>query len=509
MVASMHETAPSIAPQSVDVLLEAMASHDVQVRAAAVAALSRLPLGDEDLIRVARAVLEILPDRAGVADIATVDAAVGIPVAEVRERVHRFVRADDRDVALAAAVSLARVGDPASHPSRARGRQPHRTGLYISRNLASSRDLGQDARGPHVQHLHQARHRQPPPASSPSRTHLHPPRRRLTGVGGIPDSRIPPVPIPSLHGEKQPSVHRFGAWMEEPIRPPLFDTHAYTAVPLPPTGSATTRNTGACSHRLSRRLSAVAIVLRFVTPGSRSGPSPAGQTSRDDATSSLSARIGFDVSRTLVHGLCRLWFRIEIVGGEHIPTTGAFILSPVHRSYIDTLLTMSVTRRRLRFMGKESLWDSWPLAWFLSTLGGIPLKRGTAMRATMRIAERILETGEPLAMFPEGTRGEGPVLKKFFDGPAYLASRQGVPIIPVGIGAARAMRRADRIVWPTKVVVVIGRPIWPEPGTGNQTEGDGGGRKVSRRVVRALSETLRVDLQDLFDEAQERTGTPN
>ena len=113
MVASMHEIAPSIAPQSVDVLLEAMASHDVQVRAAAVAALSRLPLADEDLIRVARAVLEVLPDRAAVADIATVDAAVRIPVAEVRERVHRFVRADDRDVALAAAMSLARVGDPA------------------------------------------------------------------------------------------------------------------------------------------------------------------------------------------------------------------------------------------------------------------------------------------------------------------------------------------------------------------------------------------------------------
>ena len=114
MVASMREMAPNIVtPQSVDTLLEAMASHDVQVRAAAVAALSRLPLADEDLIRVARAVLEVLPDRAVVADIATVDAAVGIPVAEVRERVHRFVRADDRDVALAAAVSLARVGDPA------------------------------------------------------------------------------------------------------------------------------------------------------------------------------------------------------------------------------------------------------------------------------------------------------------------------------------------------------------------------------------------------------------
>ena len=114
MVGSMREMAPTIvAPQSVDVLLEAMASHDLQVRAAAVAALSRLPLADQDLIRVARAVLEVLPDRADLADAATLDAAVGIRVAEVRERVSRFVGAEDRDVALAAAVSLARVGDPA------------------------------------------------------------------------------------------------------------------------------------------------------------------------------------------------------------------------------------------------------------------------------------------------------------------------------------------------------------------------------------------------------------
>jgi len=224
---------------------------------------------------------------------------------------------------------------------------------------------------------------------------------------------------------------------------------------------------------------------------------------------SLSARIGFDASRAMVHGMCRLWFRIEIVGREHIPASGAFIVSPVHRSYIDTLLIMTITRRRLRFMGKESLWHYRPLGWFLSKMGGIPLRRGMAMRPTLLLAERVLETGEPLAIFPEGTRGEGPILKKFFDGPAYLASRQGMPIIPVGIGAARPMHRGAQIVWPTKVVVVIGKPIRPEPGTGDPADSRGGSLKVSRRVVRKLSETLRADLQDLFDEAQRRAGTPN
>lgn len=229
-------------------------------------------------------------------------------------------------------------------------------------------------------------------------------------------------------------------------------------------------------------------------------------TSWDDSTPSLSARIGFDVARSFVHGLCRLWFRIEIIGSEHLPATGAFIVSPVHRSYIDTLLIMTITRRRLRFLGRESLWHYRPLAWILSTLGGVPLEHGTALRATLQIAERVLESGEPLAIFPEGDRGEGPVVEEFFDGPAYLASRTGVPIIPVGIGAARAMHPGDRIVWPTKVVVVIGEPIWPQPGS---AVGDGGGRHVPRRVVGELSEVLRTDLQILFDEAQQRAGTPN
>lgn len=233
------------------------------------------------------------------------------------------------------------------------------------------------------------------------------------------------------------------------------------------------------------------------------------QTSWDEPTPSVSARIGFDVVRALVHCLCRMWFGIEIIGRERFPATGAFIVAPVHRSYIDTLLIMTITRRRLRFMGGESLWHYRALARMLSALGGIRLERGTPLRATLRVAERVLERGEPLAIFPEGSRGEGPNVEKLFDGPAYLASRQGVPIIPVGIGAARAMRHGGRIVWPTKVVVVIGEPIWPRPGNSDQVDLDGGARQELRRVVSDLSDVLQADLQDLFDDAQRRAGTPN
>ena len=233
-------------------------------------------------------------------------------------------------------------------------------------------------------------------------------------------------------------------------------------------------------------------------------------TNSDNVTPSQGARVGFDVLRVSLRVLCALWFRMEIIGSENVPATGAFIVSPVHRSYIDTPVIMAMSQRHVRFMGKESYWHHRPLAWLLSALGGIPLERGTAIRATLRIAERVLETGEPLVMFPEGTRRQGPIVEEIFDGPAYLASHQGVPIVPVGIGgSARAMHHGDHIVRPTKVVVIIGEPIWPENGNGDQIDGEDPGRTASRRMVRKLSATLRADLQDLFDEAQERAGTPN
>lgn len=229
-----------------------------------------------------------------------------------------------------------------------------------------------------------------------------------------------------------------------------------------------------------------------------------------DVTPSLGARVCFDALRGVVRVFCALWFRIEIIGHEHIPETGAFIVSPVHRSYIDTPVIMAISRRRVRFMGKESLWHHRPLAWFLSALGGIPIERGSAIRATLRIAERILESGEPIVMFPEGTRRRGSVVDEIFDGPAYVASHQGVPIVPVGIGgSARAMHHGDRIVRPTKVVVVIGEPIWADNGNGDQIDGEVLGRTASQATVRQLSATLRDNLQCLFDDAQERAGTPN
>jgi 1-acyl-sn-glycerol-3-phosphate acyltransferase len=197
--------------------------------------------------------------------------------------------------------------------------------------------------------------------------------------------------------------------------------------------------------------------------------------------------------------ICRLYWRATFAGLEHVPAEGAFVLAPVHRSFIDFGLAAGVTRRRLRFMGKDSLWKYPAFGWVLSALGAFPVHRGGPDREAMRRCMAVIERGEPLVLFPEGTRRSGPVVDDLHEGAAYVALRTGVPIVPVGIGGSeRALQKGKRLPRPVKVHVLVGPPIHPpstEPGV-----------RVSRRVVHQLTTELRDEVQRLFDLAQARAG---
>ena len=211
-----------------------------------------------------------------------------------------------------------------------------------------------------------------------------------------------------------------------------------------------------------------------------------------------SQSITWRVAHVIMTSAAKLWFRYEVHGRENLPTSGAFIISPNHRSNLDTPLLPVIRKEPIRFMGKASLWKASRFAdWFLTMLGGFPVERETADRSAMRLAEDILERGETLVMFPEGTRREGPIVEadNMFDGPSFLSGRQQVPIVPVGMaGSEEAMPVGKKMVYPRKIVFVIGEPIAPP----EQNENG----RVSRRAVKEHTEVLRSRVQDLFDEAK-------
>jgi 1-acyl-sn-glycerol-3-phosphate acyltransferase len=209
-------------------------------------------------------------------------------------------------------------------------------------------------------------------------------------------------------------------------------------------------------------------------------------------------RVSYGFLRGLTLALAKVWVRLEIIGGEHVPSDGPFVLAPVHRSNLDFLLASYTTRQRMRYMGKASLWKIKPIGRFFNMLGAFPVHRGTADRASLRTCLQVIENGEPLVMFPEGTRRSGVEVDEVFDGPAYIAARGRVPLVPVGIGGSEAaMPIGAKFIRPRKVVLVIGEPIAP-PGSDDA--------RVPRRLVRETTLRLRSEMQVVYDEAQRRVG---
>lgn len=213
-------------------------------------------------------------------------------------------------------------------------------------------------------------------------------------------------------------------------------------------------------------------------------------------------RISYSLVRGLILLVAKLLGRVTVIGAEKIPVDGAFVLAPVHRSNVDFALASLVTKRPMRYMGKDSIWKSRPLGRFVSTLGAFPVHRGSADRDALQACIDIVAGGSPLVMFPEGTRCSGPVVEELFDGTAYVAAKAGAPIIPVGIGGSEAMMpKGAKLLHFSRLVLVVGGPIAaPE-----RTEKG----RIPRSAVSALTERLHGDLQDLFDDAQVRAGRPN
>lgn len=211
----------------------------------------------------------------------------------------------------------------------------------------------------------------------------------------------------------------------------------------------------------------------------------------------VGARAFYAVVRTILNLFCRTFWRTKVIGARNVPRTGPFILAPVHRSNIDTPLACTVTARRMRYMGKDSLWKTRPIGWILSALGGFPVSRGTADREALRRCIQVLEAGEPLVLFPEGERKSGRDVQPLFDGAMYIALKAGVPVIPVGIGGSeRAMPKGKKYLRPSRCVVIVGEPLIPPVSEG----------RASRSAVRDFTALLHGRLQSLFDEAQRRAG---
>jgi len=161
----------------------------------------------------------------------------------------------------------------------------------------------------------------------------------------------------------------------------------------------------------------------------------------------------------IVLGLAiEVYFSLERTGRKNIPKKGAVILAANHRSFLDPFLVGCMIRRPVYFVAKKELFEKRWQGWLLNGLGAFPIKRGESDEESMATARAVLERGDALVIFPEGTRIRKGPLGRPKRGVGRLALETGAAAVPIAILGSDGARRGWRIrpVW---IRVRAGKPL--------------------------------------------------
>lgn len=169
----------------------------------------------------------------------------------------------------------------------------------------------------------------------------------------------------------------------------------------------------------------------------------------------------------LVRNFLRLFLLIfmdfKVHGAERVPKKGAFILAGNHVSHLDPPAFSSASPRALCFMTRKTLLDKGVLGWVLSLCNTIPVRRDEADLAATRKAIRLLKSGKPIFIFPEGTRSETGEMADAQPGLGYLSLLSNTPILPAYVaGTDKAMPKGSHRIKFGQVSVYFGDLIEPQ-----------------------------------------------
>ena len=200
-------------------------------------------------------------------------------------------------------------------------------------------------------------------------------------------------------------------------------------------------------------------------------------------------------------------YRVKAEGLENFPKEGPVIVAANHLSFMDSLFIPLSVRRRMYYLAKAEYFESWKTAWFFKALGMIPVKRDIKEKteAALQSGLEVLERGEVLGLYPEGTRSPDGRIYRGRTGVARLALRSQAPVVPVGlIGSGDVMPKAAKFprLW-GNVRVVFGRPIYFDRYI-DQAE--------DRFVLRSVTDELMFEImslcgQEYIDEYASREAT--
>ena len=177
------------------------------------------------------------------------------------------------------------------------------------------------------------------------------------------------------------------------------------------------------------------------------------------------------VRMSAIYGVCHYWIRVafdlffrgEVVGTEHLPKSGAFLIAANHASHLDPPLIGCHVPRQMCFFARKTLWSGGLATWWLNAVGTIPVDRdgGQDVTALKRVL-RSLKDDQGLILFPEGTRSPDGKLQTPKAGVGFIVCKSQVPVVPARIFCSyEAFGKGSSLRPGTPISVVFVRPLPP------------------------------------------------
>jgi glycerol-3-phosphate dehydrogenase (NAD(P)+) len=161
--------------------------------------------------------------------------------------------------------------------------------------------------------------------------------------------------------------------------------------------------------------------------------------------------------RMIVKPAILLYFRVRRLGREHVPE-GGVILASNHRSFLDPFAIGCSVKAPIFFMAKREMFRNPLMGWILNCLGAFPVRRGESDEESVTTALTLLENGNAVVIFPEGTRIRTGSLQRPKRGVGRLALESGKPVVPIAVTGSERARRGW-IFRPVRVHLRFGAPL--------------------------------------------------
>jgi acyl carrier protein len=206
----------------------------------------------------------------------------------------------------------------------------------------------------------------------------------------------------------------------------------------------------------------------------------------------------FAVGR-LVKLFALLFFQLEVIGKEHLPDSGAFLLCPNHQSFLDPLVVLSCIPWRiyknLFMVGTSEIFGKGLAARIARTARLFPIDPDTHLVPALQLAAYGLNRGLALLIYPEGERSIDGSPKMFKKGAATLATQLNVPLYPVALdGFFEAWPRGKRFPKFSRLTIQFGSPIYSK----DTKAGDG------TTIPEVMTSELRSRIVNMWEELHYR-----